>query len=398
MKQYDLIIEDNPTPPEDARFVSMRFPAMRSQLENQADLIKLKVKPSNMKFKLDVEHNKYSSTVDNVEEDRLFVCQVVQNMLICRPLSYLVTMRADLTHLDQKDEIDEKEMKEEAQPILVKFSQVDRQSKYPTRASAAEPEDLISEFEDLLYKPVNSRDANAQRVALFGARKVKMEVDSDPTQVDVKPDVKPDIKPIPNIIPKSEKMDVEDIYSGTNQSSSSRKPTKDAVKRLVKECMLKAKLVSFEEVYRFIDDRNDTNKPFQFNNKDILDALTEFAVLVQGNWAVKSEVLYGCSVERECTDVTGIPIGIFIAARDYLLWLFNQNRLVTRLDYSRQVRLPDHDVLVLFNQLATFRTDLRKWELKLPTDERFIRQFPEFVQRQANFWKVRRANKLSLFK
>lgn len=392
MKQYDLIIEDFPSQPEDARLVSMRFPAMRSQLDNQADLINLKVKPTNMKFKLEVEHNKYSSTTDKVEDDRLYACQIVQNKLICRPISYLVTMRADLSHLDQKEGI-EKGVKDEAQPVTVKYSHADRQSKYPTRASAAEPEDLASDFEDVRYKSVNSRDANSQRVSLFGARNVKMEVDLDPNFKEEKMDT----KPIPIIIPKTEKMDIEDIYSGANQSSSSRKQS-TAVKQLVEECLIKAKLVSFEEVYRFVDDKNDSNNSVQFNNRDIIAALTEFAVMVQGNWAVKSEVLYGSSVQKECTDVTGIPISIFIAARDYLLWLFNQDRLVTRLDYSRKVRLPDYDVLVLFNQLATFRDDLKKWELKLPTDERFIAQYPEVVQRQANFWKVRRANKLSLFK
>lgn len=391
--RYDLVIENHPTPPEDARLISMRFPAMRSQLDNPADLIKLRVKPMDMKIQIEVENDLYTSATDKVDDGQLFVCQVVHNKLVCRPLSHLVTMRADLSHLDQKDEIPE--VKEEATPIMVKLAHADRQSRYPSRSSAAETEDLNSDYEDLRFRNVNSREAGVQRVTYFGPKHIKMEVDADQDDdKDVK-DVKPDIKPIPNIIPKTEKIDLDDIYSSGGQSS--KKPN-IVVKQMVKECLLKAKLVNFEEVYRYIDGKIDPNKSIQINNKDILDALTEYAVLVQGNWAVKSDILYGESVERLYTDVTGIAIGIFVAARDYLLWLFNQNRLISRLEYSRQVRMPDHDILVLFNQLALFRHDLKRWELKLPTDERFITRFPEVVQRQANFWKVRRANKLSMFK
>lgn len=388
--KYDLVIEDNPTPPEDARLISMRFPAMRSQLDNPADLIELKVKPASLKFQMKVEDNLYSSTTDKVDDGQLFVCQVVHNKLVCRPLSHLVTMRADFSHLDQKDEVPE--VNEEATPIVVKLAHADRQSKYPSRASAAETEDLITDYEDIRFRSANSREAAAQRVAHFGPKHIKMEVDAEPD--DVK-DVKPDIKPIPNIIPKAEKIDIDDIYSSGGQTS--KKPN-NAIRQMIKECLIKAKLVNFEEVYRYIEDKIDSNRSMQFNTKDLIDGLTEYAVLVQGNWAVKSDVLYGDSVERLYTDVTGISIGIFVAARDYLLWLFNQNRLISRLEYSRQVRMPDHDILVLFNQLAVFRQDSKRWELKLPTDERFITRFPEVVQRQANFWKVRRANKLSMFK
>lgn len=276
---------------------------------------------------------------------------------------------------------------------MVKLAHADRQSKYPSRTSAAETEDLNSDYEDLRFQCVNSREAGTQRVTYFGPKNIKMEVDADP-EPDIK-DIKPDVKPIPNIVPKTEKIDIDDIYS--SGGISSKKPN-NVVKQMVRECLLKAKLVSFEEVYRYIEGKSNPNKSIQFNTKDLLEALTEYAVLVQGNWAVKSDILYGVSVERLYTDVTGIAIGIFVAARDYLLWLFNQNRLISRLEYSLQVRMPDHDILVLFNQLALFRRDSKKWELKLPTDERFIARFPEVVQRQANFWKVRRANKLSMFK
>lgn len=421
-QRFDLFIE-NDLLEEDSSLVLMRFPAVTSQFAYTIDSrIRLSVKPKSLKFRFEkildptsteyckeraaeilrksnpkafpagiVDKNVYSSTRVPIDDGQLFVAQIVDEKIVCRPVSQLISMRPDFTHFDLKEEVDPKE---EARPISVKFAAPDRPNSFPrTQTTNQETYDPTDNFKPLRYRPMYSQDAFDQRVLLFGKPKIKIEPDAESEPVDRKPQV----VFVPDIKPKMEKLD-HDIYTGdcVNSHHSPRKSTQ--IRERVKDCLLKAKLVSFEEVYKFIKRYNpSTSDEIQVSNKDLLDALNELAVLVQGNWAVKSEILYGDSSLRDCTDVTGISINLFIAARDYLLWLFNQDRLVNRLTYSERVRIPDYDVKELFNQLAIFRKDLSKWELKLETDTRFIQQFPEIVQRQANFWKVRRNNELSIF-
>ncbi|GLJ59117.1 hypothetical protein SUGI_1493140 [Cryptomeria japonica] len=420
-QRFDLYIE-NSMSDETSSLVLMRFPAMQSQFENPEDMIKLSVKPKSLKFKLEtlldqdtnnycheqasellrksnpksfasgkVDRNFWSSTKVSVDDGQLFVCKIVDERVVCRPISHLFTMRSDFSHFDLKDEVDPKE---EARPISVKFAAPDRPNVFQkSQLNNQETDDPSDDYRVLSYKPAKSEESYDQRITLFGRNKLKVEPDIDAGLEDKKPD----IVFLPDIKPKIEKID-QDIYSSevVNSQQSPRKSVQ--IRERVKDCLLKAKLVSFEEVYQFVKGYNRyVSDDVQVSNKDLLDSLNELAILVQGNWAVKSEVLYGDSSERNSTSVTGISINLFIAARDYLLWLFNQERLVSRLEYSKRVRIPDYDVIELFNQLSIFKRDLLKWELKLPTDTRFLKQFPEVVQRQANFWKVRRNNELSIF-
>lgn len=421
-QRFDLHIETGMSD-DQSSLVLMRFPAMRSQFDNPEDLIKLSVRPKSLKFKLEtlinqdsenycseqasdlirksnpksfasgkVDRNICSSNKISLDDGQLFVCRVVDEKIVCRPLSHLITMRSDFSHFDLKEEVDPKE---EARPISVKFAAPDRPSAFPkSKQNDQETDDPLDDFRVLDYRPAKSQEASEQRVALFGRKRLKVEPGLEDVDME---DRKPDVVFVPDIKPKIEKID-QDIYSSEFVNSQHSPRKSNHIKERVKDCLLKAKLVSFEEVYQFIKGYNPhISDNVQVTNKDLLDALNELAVLVQGNWAVKSEILYGDSSERDCTDVTGISINLFIAARDYLLWLFNQDRFVNRLQFSRRVRIPDHDVKELFSQLSIFRKDLLKWELKLPTDDRFLKQFPEIVQRQVNFWKVRRNNELSIF-
>lgn len=426
-KRYDVYLEDD-TSPEDDNLVIVQFPGIRSQFENEPERLHLSIKPKSMKLKLDVDLNTHShnyckdkgellarvskpqifpdkqvdknfyiSTKNNVNDAQLFICKTVNNRIVCRPIAHFVTMRSDLSHFDLKDEVDPRE---EVKPVSVKFAATERQNVPNKRAQDTQEEldEALEEYYLLKFKGMGSREAESHRVALFG-KHTRIKPDPDAEHIDMKPD----IQQIPDIKPKIEKMDVDDIYSNAAKSVQSSPKKSKMIRDLVKECLMKAKLVSFEEVYRYVKDYRNfshggvNDDRLQINSKDIIDALNEYAVLVQGNWAIKSEVFYGDSGERECTDVTDIPINLFTAARDYLIWLFNQNRIVSRPEYSAKVKIPDHDILELFNQLALFRTDIKKWELKLPTDQRFLDRFPEVVQRQTTFWKVRKANRLSAF-
>lgn len=437
IRQYDVYIERDSLPGEEDKLLLVQFPSLNSQFNNDSELLDLAVKPKCMKVKLEVDldstsrnfsnrraellaekskpqsfphrkvnRNIYTSTRNFLDDKQLFVCKTVDNKLVCRSVSEVIALRSDLTHFDLKEEVDPRE---EIRPVSVKFSSTDRQN------APSKPKDNSHEDESLEdYKPFTlfdceSNEAKLQREYLFGIQaipnvRIKPDPDAEMEPVDKKPIIpSTSTCEVPDIKPKIEKMDIDDIYTSEsrNQPGSPRKS--NLTRQRVKECLLKAKLVSFEEIYKYLKDYKDftgqsmDGDQMSINVKDLVDALSEHALLVQGNWAIKSETLYGDSTVRNATDVTGVSITLFTAARDYLIWLFSQERLVSRPKFTKQVKLPDHDVMELFQQLATFRPDLRKWELKLPTDQRFLDKFPDVVNRQNTFWKVRKANRLGIF-
>jgi len=433
VRQYDVYIEDIPSREGDDRLVVAQFPALQSQLSNTADEIQFYVKPKSMKLKFDVDlnhhsrsyssgraeslaekskpqafpdgrvnKNTYTSTRNDLNDSQMFVAKVVDQRLICRPITDFVSFRSDLTHLDIKEETDPKE---EVRPVSVKFAASDRQS-LPIRPkeSQQEIEEALEDYKSFTFRDIQSSEAKLLREHLFYVVSTQVKIKPDPEampQYEQKPVI--DIQDC-DIKPKIETMEVDDIYSIGDIRNRPGSPSKiSLVRSRVKECLMKAKIVSFEEVYSYLLEYRDLSPVKSqddrtaVNVKDLIDSLSEHAVLVQGNWAIKSETLYGDSSVKDSTDVTGIPINHFIAARDYLLWLFNQDRLVSRPLFTKHVKIPDHDALQLFNELGRLKANERKWELKLPTDEKFISKFPEVVQRQNTFWKVRKANKLNTF-
>lgn len=395
-QRFDVYIEKN-LPGDDSSLVTVKFPAMQSQLDRPSKSVDLSIKPKSLKMKLEIELNQnsptfcqhraqalarlsanrsfsdaivnkniYTSSQVPVDDDQLFVAKVVDNRLVCRPLSHVMIMRSDFSHLDVKEEIDPKE---EVKPVSVKFA---GPGSSKMQSNQQELDDALDEYKSVVYYGVDSNQAAEQRTMLFCPLIAKVKKDPDAPDMDVDVETKPPATILMDIKPKI----------GTLAS----------VKQKVKDCLIKAKIVSFNEINQFIDG----SLPF-IDEKEILEALNEFGLLVQGNWAVKSEILIDPSAKTAGSSLTGVSTNLLIGARDYLLWLFTQDRFVNRLKYTSEVRLPDHDVLQLLNQLATFRKEDKIWELKLPTDVEFIERYPDIVQRQASLWKVKKANKLGIF-
>uniref|UniRef100_A0A6G1SN81 DNA-directed RNA polymerase III subunit RPC5 n=1 Tax=Aceria tosichella TaxID=561515 RepID=A0A6G1SN81_9ACAR len=398
LRKYDVYIERT-TPAEDSKLVVVQFPAIKSQLDRDPDELTLSMMNKSLKMKIELcdvrkSRNVYLSSSNNIDDSQLFIGKIVNDRLVCHPVTQIVTMRPDFSHLNPKEEVDPNE---EIRPVSVKFSANDRhhtQSKFQDRS---QPDEELEVFHEYNFRNLRGKYATQRREALFGKQtKIKPDPDAD-TCCDAKWNIK---MFVPDVKPKIEKMDIDSVYSDdTKNKMPIPQKRVDLIKQRVKECLIKAKLASFEEIYRFLEcyQENALTEQLPTSKKDIIDALNEYGVLVQGNWAVKSDILYGDSGDRECTDVTGIPINLFTAARDYLLWLFDQKRLVSRPAYSRRVKIPDHDVIELFNQVADYRPNVRKWEFKLKTDKQFMLNCPEVVDRQRAVWRVTRNNKLKIF-
>ncbi|GBN47276.1 DNA-directed RNA polymerase III subunit RPC5 [Araneus ventricosus] len=101
------------------------------------------------------------------------------------------------------------------------------------------------------------------------------------------------------------------------------KPLSDQIRHL----MINAHLLTFSMLAEKLPQNVDT--------LSIERLLQQIGVLVQGCWAVKSELLYA---ENTVSPDTGVSAKQLINARDYILWLFTKTRFVTRQDILSAIR------------------------------------------------------------
>ncbi|KAK2564331.1 DNA-directed RNA polymerase III subunit RPC5 [Acropora cervicornis] len=124
-----------------------------------------------------------------------------------------------------------------------------------------------------------------------------------------------------------------ELYSPEFQVDASRKPdlpnnvlsmtqlkTKDLPDQ-VKALLINAKVINFSQLCRLLSPAT--------KEATVLKCVQQYAVLVQGCWVVKSELLYP---EGSISPNSGIAADILCRGRDYLMWRFNQSRVVVRKD------------------------------------------------------------------
>lgn len=385
---------------------------MRSQFENNPNDISLKFKSKSKKcrleinadqskatfsmetaktlasksapFTFDVDHvNKYfySSTTVKVDDKQLMVAKITPNdkNIVLSRVAYIMNMRPDFSHFDRKDEVD---LKEELKAVTVKFAAPEKVG-YSARPTIVD-ESLSEEFKNFTYHSCNSRIAGLARLDLLredieGPIKKEPNCDSG--------DMPPPLLSDEDIKPKIDTSPVK-------QSISSRQNDLKQANIAIKECLIRAKILSFDEICAYIKKFTDA----RFTADQLLPTVESFAVLVQGNWAIKSEILYEDASDSKnptITEMTGIPMSNLVLARDYLLWSFCQDRKISRIALRDKVKIPDHDVLDLLQQLASLDMSDKMWEFKLPTDNVFIHRHQDIVVRQKSLWKVRKSNKLA---
>uniref|UniRef100_A0A673J373 DNA-directed RNA polymerase III subunit RPC5 C-terminal domain-containing protein n=1 Tax=Sinocyclocheilus rhinocerous TaxID=307959 RepID=A0A673J373_9TELE len=110
----------------------------------------------------------------------------------------------------------------------------------------------------------------------------------------------------------------------------------------------------------------------------VLRCIQQVALLVQGNWVVKSDVLYPKNI---CSSQSGVPAEVLCRGRDFVMWRFTSERTLMR----KEVTLPPEDVKDFLEQMSVPRLN-RGWEFLLPTDYDFVRKHPDVAQRQHMLW------------
>ncbi|XP_037547085.1 DNA-directed RNA polymerase III subunit RPC5 [Nematolebias whitei] len=114
----------------------------------------------------------------------------------------------------------------------------------------------------------------------------------------------------------------------------------------------------------------------------VLRCIQQVALLVQGNWVVKSDVLYP---KNTCSAHSGVPAEVLCRGRDFVMWRFTQERSVMRKEITSIIKLPPEDVKEFLEHVAAPRVN-RGWEFLLPTDADFVKKHPDIAHRQQMLW------------
>ncbi|XP_040212765.1 DNA-directed RNA polymerase III subunit RPC5 isoform X1 [Rana temporaria] len=115
----------------------------------------------------------------------------------------------------------------------------------------------------------------------------------------------------------------------------------------------------------------------------VLRCIQQVALLVQGNWVVKSDVLYP---KESSSPHSGVPAEVLCRGRDYVMWKFTQDRWVVRKEVAAVTKLCQEDVKEFLDHMASPKIN-KGWEFMLPYDEDFMKKHPDVVQRQTMLWK-----------
>lgn len=157
----------------------------------------------------------------------------------------------------------------------------------------------------------------------------------------------------------------------------------------VKTVMVNAGVASFTELIEVLGRGNTVEFTLS-----VLKVLQQVAVLVQGNWVVKSDLLY----PKDSKSETGVSNDLVQRGRDFVLYLFTKNTSLLRSDVADMIRLPGNDVKEILSGVSRYCLSKGVWEFLLPTDALFLKKYPDVFQRQQMIWQSRSEQLSHIFK
>ncbi|NXJ13875.1 RPC5 polymerase, partial [Odontophorus gujanensis] len=147
-------------------------------------------------------------------------------------------------------------------------------------------------------------------------------------------------------------------------------PLADQIKILMKN----VKVMPFANLMSLLGSGTDSTT--------VLRCIQQVAMLVQGNWVVKSDVLYP---KDTSSPHSGVPAEVLCRGRDFVMWKFTQDRWVVRKEVATVTKLCPEDVKDFLEHMSVARIN-KGWEFMLPYDEDFVKKHPDIVQRQRMLW------------
>nr|CAG4642574.1 EOG090X07NA [Evadne anonyx] len=310
----------------------------------------------------------YTSTQAQVEPGRYAVGLLSNQELHLNPIHGILHVKPAFQYLDKADKNKEKsEMKETDEPesdddtpeqITVKFARTETDRSKAAREKSfgfLQKKNAEESWINTQFHHFKSEESQLERRQLLCSRP-----DNTINNVTLpKKDYLNSLvgpRPNPQLAPETLSM---------NQIR--HLPLSDQVKHL----LVNVKVISFSCLCSVLQVSRDTQQ-------QLLIAVQSVALLIQGNWVVKSEILYPYSEDRskfsgksKLVGVTGICPKILTKARDRVLHEFTLNRVVDRDALTRATRIPTLDMKTILSHIAIFKPTIG-WEFRLPFDDDFV--------------------------
>lgn len=287
------------------------------------------------------------------------------------PLKGVVSLRPTFSYLDKSDkrqtnsqeESSGGEEEEELKQVKVKFARQENERIKKAREQSYDYHSKLSSSEPWYhthYITSNSDEAELERSKLYCSQITEKVADlsldgENYLNYLIDPDA------------------VDESTSGASKRCLKAMNLADQVRSIMKE----ARLLQFRHLTALI--------PGSVDVQLVLKSIQNVAVLVRGNWIVRSDILYP---KETFSAVNGVPSEIMVRSRDYVLLQFTQHKYVDRIVINKIVKLPTAELLEILEGIASLKKN-KGWELKLPTDRDFVERYSEIVHRQDSQWEAR---------
>lgn len=310
-----------------------------------------------------------TSVPSGIDTSRYILGHYENGELHVTPMQGIIQLRPGFGYLDEADakaRNDESvEEEDEAKPVTVRFARRETDEARARRIASFEYVNRRREEErwiSLKYHQVGSASSERERHKLQAGEMSEVnEFDmSAPAYME---------KLIPDTTEEEHKAPPlpSNVLSLAELKSMS---LSDQIKAL----MLNAKVLRFSQLLSLLPQGTDMTSA--------LRCLQQVAMLIQGCWVVKSDVLYP---RDTYSPNSGVPAETLCRGRDYVMWRFTQSRYVVRKDIASVIKLPAEDVKDVLEQMARLKVS-KGWEFLLPPDTDFLHRQPEVAQRQAMLW------------
>jgi len=346
----------------------------------------------------------YTSTRAQLEPGRYAVAMLSQNELHLNPIHGILHVKPGFQYLDKADKnlksdaketgAGEPESEEDDSPeqITVKFARTETERSKAAREKSfgfLQKKNAEESWIQTPFYQFKSEESQLEKRRLFSSK-------PDETINNVTLPRKEYLDSLIGPCPESEDVRKQLAPDCLSMFQISQLPLSDQVKHL----LLNVKVISFNRLCNVLQISGEAQQ-------QLLRAVQHVALLIQGNWVVKSEILYptseqdksktsggnmgrdkskvgGFISEKEkakLVGVTGICPKILSKARDYVLHQFTLNRVVDRDAVTKATRIPTLDMKTILSHISVYKRDIG-WEFLLPFDHEFVNKYPDVVQRQ----------------
>lgn len=400
---------------QDSLYV-FQYPLQPKYLKTDTNIRKAYFKPDNQEVKLEVELNVESTNFDTMKAediardvdsnkdsrkgekevvfeneimDKYFLqsCKAVKDPskyaighyngkeLHLTPLKGFLQLRPSFQYLDKslkrkretvntEEESDEEEPSTSAQQVTVKFGKAGEKKTRETFKSLQEKSDAEPWTECQWHKDKSTlSEIQKQKLIAEDTDDHSQAMNISPTEyIRV---LVPEDREVAQVTPSlpSHVMSLHSLRA---------LPLLEQCRMLLKD----AKIIQFQQLYLLLAGGEGITA------EALLKCLPQVAVLVRGNWIVKSEVLYPTGT---LSAISGVPAEHMCKARDYVLLLFTQSQYVDRRKVSSLIRIPAEELKEILTGISRLRHN-KGWELSFAPDTDFILKHHDIVQRQSVIW------------